>query len=190
MSLVLANKEIGKVYLGDIQIDKAYKGNILVYSAWEDGVLTVDGEIAEELGTLKIVGANTAGASGATVTIEDNCIYTGVETYVGQNSGATVGFENPVNVDKYNTLYALVDYNMPAWSVSRALALGTTFGAYDKGSADYYDGRNDGASDKTATQKTLEINISSLTGDYYVSWFVDTSENVKPWIRHYKIWME
>ena len=190
MPVYLKNKEIDKIYLGNTQIDKIYKGSVLIYSAWEDGALFNEGQIWEEAGNLKIVGKNQAGANGVTVVTEEDHIYSSAKQYNGQNSGANVGFENPIDVTNYNTLYALVDYNFPEWSVACALQLGSTFGAMDKGYAvSHWSGNLETVYTSSGMQETIKIDLSNLSGSYYVGWAVDTTPN-SPWIKHYKIWME
>ena len=188
------NAEISKVYDNDgiasHPISKIYDSDgtatHLLYSAWEVGVLTVDGFIAEELGGLTVT---QYPENAITLTTDGGCIYTRIAQKNGQNTSATVGFTNPVDVTNYNTLYALVDYEISAWSRGNTLCLGTNRGGNDMGTSHGFNLCYDGAPTLRETQLKISIDISNRKGNAYVSWSGGTSPNAL-WFKHYKIWME
>lgn len=160
----------------------------LVYSAWEDGALFNDGQIWEEAGDIKVTGSNIG---NTTVTVADDGIYTWVYPENGKNAVAYIGFSNPIDMTNYNTLYALVDYDFEPWSVAKGLQVGTSFGKLDKGySKDLnHDSRYDGAPVNSGRQKIISVDISGLSGSYYVTWYgANSSGGI--WMKYYKIWME
>lgn len=100
----------------------------------------------------------------------------------GYNANVIYSTVKPIDVSKYNKIKAIVDAYMPSWSHGQLLAVGGKH-AYR------WDKVFLGAVSETKNNWTIELDISSLQGEYPIQFSHGTSPE-EPWTKIYKIWME